>query len=404
MFTWQHPQWPNYHYDKQGLTQYFVRYAQTIGNVTGCLSSIDLSDLGAITVETTVSSAVDNSAIEGEYLNRDSVRMSVMKNLGVHIDDKYMRRAKEEGVAAMALESRNTFDNPLSKSTLDNFHKMALLYELENPPLFIELRIGDYRTCDNMRVTSKHAVNPTVYFEAPPGKDVPGEMERFIEWFNASRDDPGMTGVERAAIAHLWFETIHPYDDGNGRVGRAVADKALSQDIGHPTLACLSTAILEDKAAYYKEINKASKSMDITDWVEWFTRTTIRSYNIALDKIDRVLDKTRFWNAHEDKNFNARQEKALNKMFTFDPDNFGMTAKKYMSITRCSKATATRDITELRDWGCLHTEGMGRSVRYNLSIPCLPTEAALNIDLKLLDDDLRIDKKIDTVQSIVIER
>jgi Fic family protein len=252
--------------------------------------------------------------------------------------------------------------------------------------MFIDLRIGDYRTCDNMRITSKEIVNPTIYFEAPPGADVPAEMERFIEWFNASREDPNVTGVERAAIAHLWFETIHPYDDGNGRVGRAVADKVLSQDIGFPTVACLSTAILEDKNSYYDEINKASKSLDVTDWVEWFTRTTVRAYDIALDKIDLVLDKTRFWKAHEKSDLNPRQEKALNKMFSFTPESSGMTAKKYMSIAGCSKATATRDLTELAVAGCVYPEGKGRSVKYKLSIPLKQPVGEVSFEGLDLDD------------------
>jgi len=372
VYTWQHPRWPHFHYDKQSLTVAFTRYGEAMGNVTGSLSSINPKDLCTIIAETTVSNAVDSSAIEGEHLNLDCLKFNVMKNLSVPVGGRVMRRAKEEGVASMAMTSRNTFNDPLSKIILDDLHKMALRHEIENPPLLNTLRIGDYRQSDGMQIVSGRIDNPTVHYEAPPAAMVRQEMERFIDWFNKSRKDESLTGVERAAISHLWFETIHPYEDGNGRVGRAITDKALSQDIGYPTLACLSTAILEDHSTYYSELNKASTSLDITDWVKWFTRTTVRSYEIAMDKVDRVLDKARFWQAHSDKSFNERQEQTINTMFSMNPNNFGMTPKKYMGITRCSKATATRDIAELRKRGCLTQEGKGRSVRYNLSIPCHP--------------------------------
>ena len=201
MYTWQHPRWPHFYYDKQSLTTAFTRYGAGMGNVTGSLSLINQKDLLIIIAETMVNDAVDSSAIEGEHLNFDCLKFNVMKNLSVPVGGRVMRRAKEEGVASMAMTSRNTFNDPLSKTILDDLHKMALRHEIETPPLLTTLRIGDYRQSDGMQIVSGSIDNPTVHYEAPPAALVRQEMERFIDWFNYSRNDGSLTGVERAAIS-----------------------------------------------------------------------------------------------------------------------------------------------------------------------------------------------------------
>jgi len=176
-----------------------------------------------------------------------------------------------------------------------------------------------------------------------------------------------VTGVERAAIAHLWFEIIHPYDDGNGRVGRALVDKALSQDAGQPVLANVASVLLENRNDYYDQLQNASPTLNIQTWLAWFVKATLKAQVLAIEGVDKVLTKTRYWHKFEKLAMNDRQQKAINKMFALNPEAFGMTTKKYVSITKCSKATASRDLAQLLEWGCFVAEGSGRGRSYQLN-------------------------------------
>jgi len=201
---------------------------------------------------------------------------------------------------------------------------------------------------------------------------VPSEMERFIGWFNDTA--PGEAreikkAPVRSAIAHLYFESIHPFEDGNGRIGRAIAEKALSQTIGRPVLLSLSQTIEADKKSYYFFLEASQRSNEITGWVKYFVSTILTAQIQAKKSIDFTLKKARFFDKHKD-NLNERQLKAVRKMMEVYPEKFegGMTAKKYVSITQASKATATRDLQILMDLEVLTIEGGGRSTHYFLNI------------------------------------
>ena len=203
------------------------------------------------------------------------------------------------------------------------------------------------------------------------------EISRFLDWFNRSNPlkverDIVLSGPVRSAIAHLWFETIHPFDDGNSRVRRAIAETALAQDLNRPPLLSLSTIIEKDKNAYYNGLNKASQfNLDITDWVKWFVDSVLMAQQEAAQKVDFVLKKSKFWEKHQHTELNERQKKVLNKPFNAGSDGFegGLSAKKYMGITSSSKATATRDLGDLVEKECLcRLEGGGRNARYGVNL------------------------------------
>ena len=223
-----------------------------------------------------------------------------------------------------------------------------------------------------MQVVSGAIGKEKIHFEAPPSSRVPDEMNRFLQWFNDTAPG-GTTEIKKAAIrsaiAHLYFETIHPFEDGNGRIGRAIAEKALAQTIGHPMLLSLSRAIEADKQAYYNALEQAQKNNEITPWIEYFIAVILQAQKQARELIDFILKKSRFFDRFKD-TLNDRQAKVIKRMLEAGPEGFagGMSANKYISITKASKATATRDLQQLFEWEVLLVEGGGRSTHYKLNI------------------------------------
>jgi len=272
------------------------------------------------------------------------------------------RRA--EGIAELMVAARDAWQEPLGRYMLFAWHGMLMKG-------FEHVSSGEWRTHpEPMRVVSGPIGAETVHFEAPPSKRVPAEMDRYIEWFNKT----GPEGAEkiiwtpiRTAIAHLYFETIHPFEDGNGRIGRAIAEKALSQGLGRPALLSMSQSIEANKADYYAALKRAQRSNEITDWIAWFTSTLISAQEQAECKIDFTLKKVRLFDRVRDQ-INDRQLKVLRRMAAVGPGGFegGMSAKKYQSMTGSSKATATRDLRDLLDKHALKSSGGGRSIRYQL--------------------------------------
>ena len=223
-----------------------------------------------------------------------------------------------------------------------------------------------------MRLVSGSIGKEKIHFEAPPSDQVEKEMEHFISWFNDTA--PGgpkeiKIAPVRAAIAHLYFETIHPFEDGNGRIGRAIAEKALSQTIGRPVLLSLSRTIEADKNTYYAALEKAQKSNEITEWIKYFVGVTLAAQKQARESVDFILKKSKFFDRFKDA-LNERQLKVIRRMLEEGPEGFegGMNARKYVSIAKTSKATATRDLQQLVELGVLIAEGGGRSIHYRLNI------------------------------------
>jgi Fic family protein len=328
-------------------------------------------------IDLMVSEAINTSQIEGERLDREDVRSSIKNFLGLSNPPIRVADPRAEGMAALMVDVRNSFAGELTKATLFHWHQLVFPQQ-ENSLLPRNLKVGQWRDSEEpMQIVSGPIGYEKVHYEAPPSNQVDAEISRFLDWFNRSNPlkverDIVLSGPVRSAIAHLWFETIHPFDDGNGRVGRAIAETALAQDLNRPPLLSLSTIIEKDKNAYYNGLNKASQfNLDITDWVKWFVDSVLLAQQEAAQKVDFVLKKAKFWERHKKTELNERQQKVLNKLFNAGSDGFegGLSAKKYISITSSSKATATRDLGDLVEKECLcRLEGGGRNARYGLRL------------------------------------
>jgi Fic family protein len=377
-YNWQHPDWPNFYYQADQSRQALYQYALEAGRLSGGMSQLEAGSHDEAYIDLMVNEAINTSEIEGERLNREDVRSSIKNYLG--LSTTYVRIAdpRAEGIASLIVDVRKTFNQPLTKQKLFQWQQMAIVQH-PAPLLRPAVATGQWRTTtSSMQIVSGAIGYEKVHFEAPPSSEVDSQMTRFIEWFNASHpataNDTLIPGPVRAAIAHLWFESIHPFEDGNGRVGRAIVEQALAQDLGHPPLLSLSSEIEKDRNGYYDTLNAASKaSMDITPWVNWFADAVLRAQKDAATKVDFILKKAKFWDCHDQSEppLNERQHKVISKLFKAGPEGFefGLSAKKYMAMSGCSKATATRDLADLLARLCLYRlEGGGRNARYGLKL------------------------------------
>ncbi|TYL46727.1 Fic family protein [Marinomonas sp. IMCC 4694] len=376
-YSWQHPDWPNFTLDETLCRDALYQYALEAGRLSGGMSQLENTLQYDAYIDLMVSEAINTSEIEGERLDREDVRSSIKNFLGLSNPPTRIADPRAEGMAALMVDVRNSFAGELTKATLFHWHQLVLP-QPENSLLPRNLKVGQWRdSAEPMHIVSGPIGYEKVHYEAPPAYQVDTEINRFLNWFNRSNPlkaqrDIVLAGPVRSAIAHFWFETIHPFDDGNGRVGRAIAEMALAQDLNRPPLLSLSTIIEKDKNAYYDGLNKASQfNLDINDWVTWFVDSVLLAQQEAAQKIDFVLKKAKFWEKHQHTELNERQKKVLSKLFNAGSDGFegGLSAKKYISITSSSKATATRDLSDLVEKECLYRlEGGGRNARYGLAI------------------------------------
>lgn len=369
MWIWQQTDWLQFQYDSARLNDAVTDFYRRAERLSGQVEALPQARQAEVLVDLMVAEAIQSSAIEGEVLDRASVRSSLKVFAGVSPDSEKSKDDRANGMAALMVAVRQHWDQPLSDETLCNWQALVI-----PPSQFRPIERGQYRT-QEMQIISGPIGREKVHYEAPPPDQVPGEMNRFLDWYNGSRPNGNgetLAGPLRAGVAHLWFEAIHPFEDGNGRVGRAIADHALSQAIDFPSLACLSTAIEADRKAYYGALEQAARGgLDLNHWLGFFVGAVNQAQDLARREVDFVLDKTRFYDQHADQ-LNERQAKAVARVFREGPKGFegGLTAKKYMAITDCSKATATRDLTDLLEKGALQQlPGGGRSTRYELTIP-----------------------------------
>lgn len=368
IYNWQQPDWPNFQYDLSIITELLFLIAEKTGLISGKLMHLDKNLQTEAWIDLMVEEAVKTSEIEGEFISRIDVRSSIKNKLGLNQEIIRVHDKRAKGIVELMFDVRNTFKQPLTEAKLFDWHLM-LFSGSSNP----NLRIACWRTDEEpMQIVSGHHGKWKVHYEAPPSRVIPKEMKRFIRWFNATA--PGKPkaikfGPVRAAIAHLYFESIHPFEDGNGRIGRAIAEKALSQGFGYPAILSLSHAIESDKKAYYAELNAASKSNEITRWIQYFVNTVLSGQVTVEEQINFILKKSVFFDRHKDE-LNERQMKVLRRMMQAGAKGFegGMSAKKYMTITGTSKATATRDLQHLLAIKIFRQIGSGRSARYELCL------------------------------------
>ncbi len=365
-YNWQRTDWPEFKYDISQTQDILFTFAEKTGHVSGILKSLPDSTRTEAIIDLMVSEAVKTSEIEGQYLSRSDVMSSIRNNLGLSTDKKHIADQYAKGAADLMVDVRNTYREPLSEKKLFEWHRMILSGHRR-------VTVGAWRTHkDPMQIISGPVGKWKVHFEAPPSGKVPGEMGRFLNWFN--KTTPGGRKeinnlILRSAIAHLYFESIHPFEDGNGRIGRAISEKALSQGLGRPALLSLSEAIEADRKTYYKALKTAQRSNEITAWIVYFSNIVLEAQSRAEESIDFILKKTKFFDQFKER-LNKRQMKVIHRMLDEGPKGFegGMSAKKYIAITKTSKATATRDLQYLSEIGVLKQTGGGRSIRYHLSV------------------------------------
>jgi Fic family protein len=346
------------------LNDTLLAFAEATGHITGLLKALPNDVQTNAVISLMISEAIKTSEIEGEYFSREDVASSIRNKLGL-LNNQPISNKNAQGAGELMVAVHNTYNEPLSADMLFAWHKILLQNHTT-------ITVGEWRKgVAAMQVVSGSIGKEVIHFEAPPSATVPVEMEQFIIWFNNTAPC-GIMEIKnasvRSAIAHLYFESIHPFEDGNGRIGRAIAEKALSQTLGRPVLLSLSKTIEANKNLYYDALKQAQQSNDVTDWVTYFTKVVLEAQLQATQVIEVVMRKTKFF-GHYRHQLNERQLKVINKMFDAEPEGFkgGMTAKKYISITKASKATATRDLQALEALGILQIVGGGRSTHYYLS-------------------------------------
>ena len=367
-YNWQQKDWPNFKFSLNGVEGELLAFSEKVGRVSGILEALPEEAKQDVIVDIILAEAIKTSEIEGEFPSRKDVLSSIRKNLGLHHSPEHIKDKSAAGLGELMIDVRKTFKEPLTEEKLFAWHKM-LLRQNDGAA------IGEWRTHeDPMRVISGAMGKEKVHYEAPPSSKVPAEMKEFIQWFNDTAPG-GKTEIKqapvRASIAHLYFETIHPFEDGNGRIGRAIAEKALSQTIGRPVILSLSRTIEAKKSLYYDSLEKAQKANEITPWIDYFVKTAVDAQVEAETQIDFTLKKTRFFDRFKDQ-LNDRQLTVIKRMLEEGNKGFegGMNARKYIGITKTSKATATRDMQQLLELGAFILAGKagGRSTSYQVNI------------------------------------
>ncbi len=363
-WNWQQKDWPNFTYDKAQLEGFESQFLKGEGMLIGAFEHLKEEDKNNLIIDMISDEALKTSEIEGEYLNRDSVQSSIRRQFGFQTDQR-RSSPSEQGIAEMMVDLYQTFAEPLTHVKLFEWHKMVMRgrHDLTD--------MGRYRTHEEpMQVVSGPIGHPRIHFETPPSSRMKEEMERFITWFNETSPSRGhsLPALTRGGISHLHFICIHPFEDGNGRIGRAVTEKALAQSFGQPTLLALAQTIEKHKKAYYNVLEKSNKSNEITDWLVYFCKTALEAQEYTHTCIRFLIEKTKTYDRVRG-NLNTRQEKVLARMFRAGPAGFkgGLSAKNYISLTKASRATATRDLNELVSLKVLTKTGELRHTRYHLS-------------------------------------
>lgn len=364
-WTWQHTDWPHFSYDAESTAPLERKFLQSSGEVIGAVRHFSEDDGSQLRIELLSDEAVKTSAIEGEFLDRVSVQSSLRRQFGLNADDHPVR-PQERGIAEMTADVYKNWSSLLHHEELFRWHSMLMAgnRSLET--------IGSYRRHDDaMQIVSGRLDKPTIHFEAPPSSHVASEMAHFIGWFNrcGPHGQAPLPALTRAAIGHLYFESIHPFEDGNGRIGRALAEKSLAQNIGQPSLISLAMTIEGNRKAYYSELERHQRKLDITGWIRYFSETVLEAQQATIDRIAFFIQKAKFYDRFRGR-FNERQEKVVARIFREGVAGFKgeLSAENYISITATSRATATRDLHQLVEIGALKRTGERRHTRYALHL------------------------------------
>jgi Fic family protein len=391
-YIWQHRAWPQLSFDATALAHALDQARLEQGRLLGLLGAIGLEQANGVQRELWVQEALATAAIEGEQLNLESLRSSVAHRLG--LADAPGTDRSVDGLVQVMGDALANHDAALD---LDRLCRWQSALFPGGTSGITRIAVGRMRShADAMQIVSGTLGREVVHYEAPPSAQLAAEMQRFLAWFDNTRPAGGATavnGIARAALVHLWFESIHPFEDGNGRLGRAMADMALTQDMhaqdaqANPALVRvygLAHQMLQSRAAYYDALNHAQRlrgiasdvdAIDVTPWVLWFvqafTRACAASQAVVRDATDKAHFRLRAAQCH----INPRQSKVLERLLEAGHVGSGggflggMTSEKYARITGISKATATRDLADLLAHGLLRVEGVGKATRYAVNLP-----------------------------------
>ena len=363
-YIWQRPDWPQWRYDIRRLVALLAHVHQTQGRLLGRMQDLGLALREQATLQVLTEDVLKTSEIEGELLNVASVRSSIARRLGVDIGALAPVDRHVDGVVDMVLDATRNYQKVLTPKRLFGWH--AALFPTGYSGMN-QIRIGAWRddAAGPMQVVSGPHGHQKVHFEAPPAPMLDAEMSEFLRWFNSYQEaDP----LVKAGLAHLWFVTIHPFDDGNGRIARAVGDMALATaEQSKERFYSLSAQIQRERKDYYDQLERVQKGeLDVTEWLEWFLGCLLRAMQGAQTTLDGVLVKARFWQHWAGTPLNERQIKLMNRLL--DGFDGKLTSGKWAAIAKCSSDTALRDITELLERGVLvKSDAGGRSTSYELT-------------------------------------
>jgi Fic family protein len=364
-WNWQQKDWPNFIYEPKALKEFEVDFMHRAGVLQGSIKHISADDKQTLTVNLISEEAFKTSEIEGELLNRDSLQSSIRKHFGLKTDNRSVSPA-EQGVSEMLLDLYNSTDSNLTHAQLFKWHEMLTngRRDLQN--------IGAYRAhSEPMQIVSGGITNPTVHYEALPSERIQKEMDMFVSWFNETRQGSGqeLSALTRSGIAHIYFESIHPFEDGNGRIGRAISEKALSESLGGPTLIAIAQTIEKKRKGYYAALHACSVDLEINEWLHYFCNIVLEAQDYTQSMIDFLIEKGKFYERFGEK-LNTRQSKVIERMFKEGVEGFkgGLSADNYIRITDAARATVTRDLQNLVEKGALIKTGELKYTRYYLNI------------------------------------
>lgn len=361
-YIWQEKEWPQFTWNNEQIARLLGEVHQELGRLKGIVSMFGLEQKTNTYLENMTQEIVNSAEIEGEVLNRDSVRSSVARQLGLPYAGLPRIDHYVEGVVQIMVDATQHAKEPLTDERLFGWH--AALFPTGYSGAY-KITVANWRQSqDAMQVVSGAMGHYQVHFEAPPSQRVPGMMLPFLEWLNAPNS---VDSLIKAAIAHLWFVTIHPFDDGNGRLCRTITEMMLARADGMTQrYYSLSSAILNNRKNYYEQLEQTQKgSLDITGWIAWFLVTLYQAIATSISKTDSVIKKTDFWNRHAETAVNERQRKVINRLW--DGFEGKLNTSKWAKICHCSQDTALRDIHDLIAKGILRDTGEGgRSKNYEL--------------------------------------
>jgi Fic family protein len=361
-WNWQQNEWPIFKYDSKALEAYEQEFLLRSGEHYGAFKHISDQDKDQLKIELISEEALKSSKIEGENLNRDSIQSSICRQFGLTTDHRRITPA-EHGIAEMMIDLYTTFEKPLTNELLGRWHRQLMKGQ--------EVKKEIYRTHkDPMQVISGPLHDPNIHFEAPPSETIQAEMDQFIDWFNnsAPKGKTPLPALTRAGITHLYFVSIHPFEDGNGRIARALSEKSLAQNLGYPTLIALADTIEQHRKDYYNSLEKNNKNLEITPWLTYFAQTILTAQSKTQKHIEFIIQKTKLYDQLKNQ-LNPRQEKALQRIFKEGPNGFqgGLSAENYIAITKAPRTTATRDLNDLITKGALTKTGELKHTRYFLN-------------------------------------